>query len=520
MIVAVLRHATNNTGNGTVMINAKPVIVAREKSVTGYPDAMSMHSISTAILVGHWLIVIGLSLRVISLRSPVGVASAWLVILFSVPLVGAILYLLFGEKRLGRARAARTKAHVPGLQAWQRGLSHASVDSIAAMPVAGALANLAQGLYGFPPQPGQSVTLLDNYPAIFDAIVADIDRARARCHLAFYIWHGEGRTLDVVEALVRAAQRGVKCRAMADALGSKAFLQGPHLQRLREAGVQFEISLPMGRIPSLRSRADLRNHRKIVVIDEDVAYTGSQNLVDPRFFKQESGAGQWVDAMARISGPAVSSLDGVFELDWSVETGKPFEAPEPALVDPAEKSGMILQVVPSGPDLQPEGIHQLLLTAIYNARSEIVMTTPYFVPDESFILALQAAVQRGARVTLIVPAHNDSVLVRHASVASFDTLMEAGVNIALFKGGLLHTKSMAIDGQISLFGSVNFDMRSLWLNFEISLLVYDAEFCSRLRVLQNSYLDDSEILTLAEWRRRPRWRKFVEDAFRLLGPVL
>jgi len=481
---------------------------------------MSVHSISTAVLVAHWLIVIGLSLRVISRRSPIGVASAWLMVIFSLPFVGAALYLLFGEKRLGRARIARTRVHLPDVHAWQRGLGHAPVAVGKTVPVAGALARLAQGLYGFPPQSGQSITLLDNYPAIFDAIVADIERARKHCHLAFYIWHGEGRTLDVIEALVRAARRGVNCKAMADALGSKAFLQGPHLQRLREAGVQFEMSLPMGRIPSLRSRADLRNHRKIVVIDGEVAYTGSQNLVDPRFFKQESGAGPWVDAMARISGPAVSSLDGVFELDWSGETGKPFEAPVPALADASERTESVVQVVPSGPDLQPEGIHQLLLTAIYNARSEIVMTTPYFVPDESFILALQAAVQRGTRVTLIVPAHSDSVLVRHASVASFDTLMEAGVNIALFKGGLLHTKSMAIDGQVCLFGSVNLDMRSLWLNFEISLFVYGADFCLRLRALQNTYLDDSAMLTLEEWRRRPRWRKLLEDTFRLLGPVL
>ncbi|MGB0132377.1 cardiolipin synthase [Dokdonella sp.] len=481
---------------------------------------MSIHAISTGVLITHWLVVIGLSLRVISRRSPVGVASAWLAIIFSVPFVGAALYLLFGEKRLGRGRVARTRAHLPDLQAWQRGLGHASVSSLEGAPVAGALASLAKGLYGFPPQAGQGITLLDNYPAIFDAIVADIDRAQRRCHLAFYIWYGEGRTLDVVEALVRAAQRGVQCKAMADALGSKVFLQGPHLRRLREAGVQFEIALPMGRIPSLRSRADLRNHRKIVVIDEDIAYTGSQNLVDPRYFKQDSGAGQWVDAMARISGPAVSSLDAVFELDWAVETRKPFEAPVVAGTENAEQTGMVLQVVPSGPDLEPEGIHQLLLTAIYNARSEIVMTTPYFVPDESFILALLAAAQRGARVTLIVPAHNDSLLVRHASVASFDTLLQAGVDIALFKGGLLHTKSLVIDGQTCVFGSVNLDMRSLWLNFEISLFVYDKEFCARLRALQNTYLDDSEMLTLEQWRRRPRWQKFVEDTFRLLGPVL
>jgi cardiolipin synthase len=215
----------------------------------------------------------------------------------------------------------------------------------------------------------------------------------------------------------------------------------------------------------------------------------------------------------------------VFRLDWSVETGTPFLAP-PAVStatgtgEGAERGRSAIQVVPSGPDLRPEAIHQLLLTAIYAARHELVMTTPYFVPDEAMLTALLTAALRGVDVTLIVPARNDSLLVRHASEATFDDLLSAGARIALFNGGLLHTKSLAIDGEMSVFGSVNLDMRSLWLNFEISLLVYDRDFTGRLRSLQDSYLADADWLDLETWRQRPAWRRFAEDTCRLVGPLL
>jgi cardiolipin synthase len=222
--------------------------------------------------------------------------------------------------------------------------------------------------------------------------------------------------------------------------------------------------------------------------------------------------------MARVTGPAAAALDGVFGFDWSTETAGGFEPP-PA-PDQGRPGGSTVQVVPSGPGLRPEAIHQLLLTAIYSARRELVMTTPYFVPDESILTALLSAALRGVEVTLIVPAHNDSLLVRYASVAHFDDLMSAGVRLALYRGGLLHTKSLAIDGLVGVFGSVNLDMRSLWLNFEISLFVYGTDFTGRLRALQDRYLRDSDRLELDRWRRRPARRRFLEDAFRLLGPLL
>jgi cardiolipin synthase len=180
----------------------------------------------------------------------------------------------------------------------------------------------------------------------------------------------------------------------------------------------------------------------------------------------------------------------------------------------------VVQLAPSGPDLRPEAIHRLLLTAIYAARRTLVMSTPYFVPDDSILTALLTAALRGVDVTLIVPARNDSFLVRHASVASFDDLLTAGVRIARFNGGLLHTKSLTVDGELSFFGSVNLDMRSLWLNFEISLLVYDRDFTGRLFELQNEYIRNSDWLELDQWRCRPARSRFIANTCRLLSPLL
>ena len=480
---------------------------------------MSIDTIPTFILAAHWIIVIGMSVRVIMRRPPVGVAAAWLAVAFSVPFVGAALYLLFGEKRLGWRRLARIEARASDVGCWQEALKAQFSPVREDLPVLPLLRH-TERVIGFPALPGNRIELLSDFGTVFDRMIADIDAARETVHLCFYIWHEGGRMADIVDALVRAAKRGVRCRALADAFGSKPFLKSGMAGRLRDAGVEFAAALPTGPLRTLIVRADLRNHRKVAIIDDRIAYTGSQNMVDPRFFKQEAGVGEWVDAMVRITGPAAGSLDAVFRLDWSVETGARFECP-PVLPDQEfPTAGALIQVAPSGPDLRPEAIHQLLLTGIYAAREELVMTTPYFVPEESLLTALLSAALRGVRVTLIVPARNDSLLVRYASVAHFDDLMSAGVRIALYNGGLLHTKSLTIDGKMSIFGSVNLDMRSLWLDFEISLLVYDSDFTGRLRSLQEVYLGNSDPLDPEQWRHRSAWHRFKEDTCRLLAPLL
>lgn len=470
----------------------------------------------------HWLVVVGLSIRVIARRTPVGVSLAWLVLIASTPGIGATLYLLFGEKRLGRQRAQRIETSRVKINDWQGHLRQLfpSVEypvSAQAEPIQ----QYALNVLGFPVTGGNEITILDNYHAVFDALLADIKAAKINCQLCFYIWCGGGRSEEIFDALIEAAQRGVHCRALADGIGSGKFLRSKRCKELRAAGIELVPALPTSLLRTLFVRRDLRNHRKIVIIDDEIAYTGSQNLVDPRFFKQKSNVGEWIDAIVRVTGPTTVALDAVFELDWMVETCDHCTLlPSLTHLGKDLHSGALTQVVPSGPDRQPEAIHQLLLTALYAAKKEITLTTPYFIPDVSILTALYTAAQRGVRVTLIVPARNDSLLVRYASVAHFDELLSAGVSIALFDGGLLHTKSLRIDNTISVFGSVNLDIRSLWLNFEISLFIYDENFARQLTALQNSYLKDSRFLKLEDWRQRSVWRKSAENTLRLTSPLL
>jgi cardiolipin synthase len=281
------------------------------------------------------------------------------------------------------------------------------------------------------------------------------------------------------------------------------------------------VALPTGPLRLLFVRPDLRLHRKIVVIDEEIGYTGSLNVADPKLFKKEAGVGQWVDAFARVEGPAVQALMETFRKDWTVETGEAIEPSEGASASSPQPVGAAsVQVLATGPAARVDAIEQIVLMAIYLARREVVLTTPYFVPSESLLNALLSAAGRGVGVTLIVPAQVDSRLTHFASRAYQTDLIAAGVRVALFKGGLLHTKSITVDSRFSLFGSLNLDPRSMRLDFEITLAIYGVDFTTALRQLQEHYLSDSSILDLVACRSRSVMERFKEDAARLVGPIL
>jgi cardiolipin synthase len=340
--------------------------------------------------------------------------------------------------------------------------------------------------------------------------------------MAFYIWH-EGGTADaVVEAVIRAARRGVRCRLLIDQLGARPWWRGKQPRRLEEEGVELQQALPVGLLRGFVTRNDLRLHRKIVTIDGRIGWTGSMNLVDPRFFKQDAGVGEWIDAMVRVEGNAVLVLGATLIGDWQRETGEDIRRLiESADLSRARGVGQAdVQVIPSGPGESSDALLQMLLGLINGARRELILTTPYFVPDDAMLRALRGAAGRGAEVDLIVPARVDSMLVRYASRSYYDDLMDAGVRIRPFRGGLLHTKSITVDGEMSMIGTANLDMRSLWLNYEISMFVYDAGFTRRLRSLQTSYLEDCYTIDRQAWMSRRFVPRFVENAFRLVSPLL
>lgn len=390
------------------------------------------------------------------------------------------------------------------------------------------LAEAFRVLLGLPAASGNDIELLPDADAGFTSLLSDVQNARYAIDMEFYIWSDGGRADEFAEALLAAVRRGVKCRLLVDAIGSSSFLSGSMFTRLRSGGVEVLVALPSGFWRSLLARPDLRIHRKIVVVDHAIAYTGSMNLADPKFFKIDAGVGQWVDALARIRGPAASLLHGIFLADWCAENGADFsqEVSQLSTQDAAQTQTAMpakaatIQVLPSGPAVRNSAIEQALIMCLYSARRELTLTTPYFVPSEALMFALTAAARRGVRTTLIVPARVDSRLTHHASRSFYQDLITAGVDVALYQGGLLHTKSVTVDGEFSLFGSLNLDPRSLRINFEITLAVYSAEFTQELKRLQDSYVAQAKLYTAEDIARQTTMESWLGDLARLVGPLL
>ncbi|MBX3420246.1 MAG: cardiolipin synthase [Pirellulaceae bacterium] len=493
--------------------------------MTEWVRAISVFELWSVVgVVAVFLSQVVVAVRVIMSRRAVGETLAWIMLVLGLPVVGWVMYLLVGELRLGSARAKRIQrlSTVVATRLNQLDPHGHDIAWHQLRPECEQLARAGRSALQVPALPGNELELIDDWQKVFDGLVADIDVAKINCDFQFYIWHAAGRTSDIVAAIERACARGVTCRILVDSLGSWSFLHSQEVKRLRAAGAQVLEALPsrLWRLPFVRY--DLRMHRKIVLIDDRLAWTGSLNMVDPRYFKREAGVGQWIDAMARVQGPAVEALAVTFQTDWQIESGSTSEQlPDLTGDQPLVRCGnSIVQVLPSGPAFSVEAIEQILITAIYMAREELVITSPYFVPSEALSMALASAARRGVRVIVIIPAQVDSLLVRHASRAFAGELLDAGVQMALFTGGLLHTKSVSIDRQTSLFGTLNMDPRSLRLNFEVTLAVYDPQFTVQLRQLQESYLRQSQWLDAQQWKQRPVISRFIENVAQLLSPLL
>jgi len=314
----------------------------------------------------------------------------------------------------------------------------------------------------------------------------------------------------------------VTCRILLDSIGSADFLKSGLTGTMKDRGIEMVEALPAGIFRALFIRIDLRNHRKIAILDGETAYTGSQNLVDPRGFKKEENIGEWIDTMVRVQGPVVEAMTATFFYDWFIESAISLEElGKIARIPQAEPAGSALvQLVRSGPGFEQGGIHDLLLTTIYAARKELIVTSPYFVPDNAILAALKSASQRGVDVSIIVPEKNDSRLVDYASRARYGELTRSGVNILKFRKGLLHSKTITVDNDFSLIGSVNLDMRSFWLNFELTLFVYNREFTEKLRNVQLRYIEQARLLDPEHFARRSFGERFMENTALLLGPLL
>jgi cardiolipin synthase len=477
---------------------------------------------ASLLLTFHVLVQLGLVVRVL-LRPHREPASriAWVVVILVFPFVGIGAYILFGETNIGRKRVLRMRAVLKGLPAPEGAADRSDAVLAKEMPERYAhLFRLGKTVNGFDPVDGNRARLMPDSNAAIASIVADIDAAREHVHLLFYIWLPDNNGLKVVEALKRAAARGVTCRALADSLGSRLMIHSAHWRAMRKAGVRLAVALSIGNplLRPLKRRIDLRNHRKIVVIDHAMTYCGSQNCADPEF-RIKAKYAPWVDAMVRFEGPIVRQNQYLFAADWGAETGEDLGPLLSRPIDPL-KGGFPAQVIGTGPTVRYSAMPEMFETLMYTARRELMISTPYFVPDEAMQAALCASARRGVATTIVFPARNDSRIVQAASRSYYKDLLAAGVRIFEYQGGLLHTKSLTIDGEVTLIGSANMDRRSFELNYENNILLYDPALTADLRQRQASYIAQSRPVareTVDGWT----WhRRLWNNTIAMLGPVL
>ncbi len=458
-----------------------------------------------------WAIRIGALIVVPFRRSPAATQS-WLLLFFVAPWLGLVLYLAIGRPYHPRWRRQRVAQLWPIID---RAVS--CIDRVARpaeLPlVQASAASLVSGIGRMPLLQGNEVDFLTDYDATIDLLVEDIGHADDHVHLLFYIFAADPTGQKVIAALRQAALRGVKCRVLVDAIGSRTW--AARIEReLRPAGVEVHEILPI-RVLGRTTRFDLRNHRKIAVIDGRIGYTGSQNIIDA-----DHGWG-WPnrEVMARVRGPVVGELQAVFVADWFLETEK--ELADGHLYPPADDAGSSVgQVLPSGPDLEHGGIDELFVALIHSARERVLISTPYFVPSEPLLQALQVAILKGAEVHLLLSGRSDHPLVHLAQQSYYSELLAAGARIHLFQPGFLHAKHMSIDETVAVVGSSNVDMRSFALNSEISLVLYDRDATLALRRIEDARLEQSIRLMPSDWESRNLVRKCAENVARLFSPLL
>jgi len=447
---------------------------------------------------------------------------AWIVVVLSLPILGILAYIGFGEVNIGRKRVEKLR-QIIGKMHRERPVvdgdeAYLSVDIPKRFLQ---LFALGRSINGFPPVSGNRAQLpVDSYAAI-DAMVHDIDGAKEHVHLSFYIWLSDNNGLKVVEALKRAVARGVTCRVMADDLGSREMVRSRYWKEMEEAGVKLAVLLPIGNIllRPFRGRVDLRNHRKIVVIDNCITYCGSQNCADPEFRVKPKFA-PWVDIMMRFEGPVVIENQYVFASDWMLHTEESLYDLLLYRPDLNTDEGFPAQVIATGPTERPTAIPEMFESLLFSAQERVIITTPYFIPDESLQNALCTTAYRGVETIMIFPRRNDSWVVAAASHSYYEELLKAGVQIYEYEGGLLHTKSVTVDDEITLIGSANMDRRSFELNYENNILYYDREMTLLLKRRQEAYLEKSVPVTLEEVRAWPFRRRLWNNTIAILGPLL
>ncbi|MCC7051738.1 MAG: cardiolipin synthase [Gemmatimonadaceae bacterium] len=456
--------------------------------------------------------VIGMSMYILLERRPPLATLAWIVGMAWLPILGFLVYYFLGPRRLDRKRRRRGIARAAPRER-AHGTRPDRARAVDTLGITGArLAAIAAGTEQAPPLPCVDVTIFDDGATTYDAMMDAIASARHHVHLEYYILTDGVVARRLRAALIERAAAGVQVRLLLDGLGTSRL--GDYLQPMRDAGIEVARFGPRMR-PGF---VNFRTHRKIVVCDGRLGFTGGMNI-DDCHDATVTGAEAWRDTHLRLEGDAVAPLALAFLEDWQYATDIAIDGAEylPPLTGDGDH---LVQVCASGPDAHPQSIHAVYFAAITTARQRVWISTPYFVPDESMQSALTGAALRGVDVRVLVPAKSDQKLVDAAARSYFPELLGAGVRIFAYGPPALHAKTMVVDGDAAIVGSANLDNRSLRLNFEVVAICYGEAAVSRLAAMFQADLRQSTEVTPATLRRETLPRRLFEGLARLFSPML
>lgn len=470
------------------------------------------------IAVGSTVIIIGVILS--ENRNPVK-SLAWVTILLLLPVAGIVLYFFFGrniknkrmisrrERRRLRRRERRVKADPR-----EAGLSEASVQQVL----------LGRSLTGAQFYPDNTVEFFASGAEKFEALKADLRAARKSINLQYYIFSDDETGRDIADILVAKAAEGVAVRVIYDHVGSLG-TSNSFFRRLKRGGVEaspfFKVTFPL-----LGTHINWRNHRKIVVVDDAVAYVGGMNIAD-RYSHDRNGGRRWRDTHLRLRGPVVAALQYSFAVDWNFTGGGLIELCQPDAAEAVETEargtaigGVCAQLITSGPTNQWSNVSMSFHKAIANARRRVYIQTPYFLPTEGLLRALESAALAHVDVRLMMPERSDSAMLTYASASYIAECLRAGIKVYLYKPGMLHSKMLLVDDELVSVGSTNFDFRSFDYNFEANIFLYGREANAAADELFKADMAECRRVQPGEWRHRPLTHKIAESVLRLLSPIL
>ena len=489
-------------------------------------------------LVGTFELVIRLiALGVVPKRRRASTSTAWLLLIFLWPVVGVPLYLIFGSWwAMGKSLRSDPKAHqlVKGILGAASHKAHsgenpqesAEIDEgSSALPERTAsLMQLNRKQTSFPVSSGEVVQLLNDTDETFRAMAREVDRAQHHINVLYFQTSWDQSTDPLYKALVRACARGVTVRLLVDHHGVRTIPGWRDFCRvLDESGIQWHIMLPFNLFKGEIRRPDLRNHRKLLIIDGQKAFIGSHNLVAADYDTpayQKAGI-EYHDTSVEVSGVVVRQVQAVFASDWYYATGEKLTVDDLNLAQAEPTQGKPMQIIPSGPSYPSEPNLRMFISMVSQARHHVSIASPYFIPDEPLLAALTGAAMSGVRVDLYVSEQFDQFLVGHAQRAYYEPLLVSGVNIHLYAPPhMLHSKYVVIDGELAAIGSSNMDYRSFGLNYEVMLLAQDRDLVQLLEGNNRRIEASSRLLSLEEWNALPWYKHYIDNICRLGSALL